>query len=71
MPIRRATSKSLPPFGCEHFHAAAVDADASQLVLLAAGGDEPDVLLVYDIQKKEVVARKLSSGNINRIDTLP
>lgn len=52
------------------FYATAVDAESSTLVVLAAGEDHPDTLLVFDILKREIVARATAHGNINRMDSL-
>ena len=52
------------------FYATAVDAESSTLVVLAAGEDHPATLLVFDILKRELVARATAHGNINRMDSL-
>ena len=52
------------------FYAVAIDAESSSLVLLAAGADRPDRLLVFDVIKREIVSRAPANGKINRMESL-
>jgi hypothetical protein len=50
------------------FYVVPIDAESSSLVLLAAGADKPDRLLVFDVLKREVVTRAPANGKINRME---